>query len=95
MKFCSELDLVISTDDNGLIEFWDPETYEFPSDNLKVKFELVSDTDLLELVKHKTCALSISLSNDGQRMAMYCRDRRVRLFRLSDGKLLRTFDETL
>lgn len=65
MRFCSDLDIVVSTDENGLIELWDPETYEFPSDNLKIKFELVSDTDLLELVKNKTCALSLNISHDG------------------------------
>lgn len=65
MRFCSDLDIVVSTDENGLIELWDPETYEFPSDNLRIKFELVSDTDLLELVKNKTCALSLNLSHDG------------------------------
>jgi len=27
MKFSHELDIVISTDENGIIEYWDPETY--------------------------------------------------------------------
>eukprot|EP00347_Sterkiella_histriomuscorum_P006628 403352043 len=95
MKFCSELDLVISTDESGVIEYWDPETFEFPQDNRKVTFELVSDTGLLELVKNKTCALSMALSNDGQKVVLYCKDRKIRLFRIGDGKLLKTFDESL
>lgn len=43
MKFCADLDLVISTDENGIIEYWDPETYgnnfyfiyqiDFPADS--------------------------------------------------------------
>ena len=27
MKFVPSMDLVVSTDESGLIEFWDPETY--------------------------------------------------------------------
>jgi hypothetical protein len=27
MKFISNLDLVMTADDKGIIEFWDPETY--------------------------------------------------------------------
>ena len=44
IKFCSQLDLVITTDEEGCVEVWDPETYgnyfiplihsiDFPSDN--------------------------------------------------------------
>lgn len=27
MKFCSDLDIVISTDESGVIEYWDPESF--------------------------------------------------------------------
>jgi hypothetical protein len=55
----------------------------------------MTDTDLLELVKSKTCALSISFSNSGLIMAMYCRDRKIRLFSVRTGRLIHTYDETL
>lgn len=95
IKFCSNLDLVLSTDDNGFIELWDPETYEFPEDEQKLKFQLVSDTDLLDMVKNKTCTLSVALSNNGNMIAMLCKDRKIRIFRIIDGKLLKTIDESL
>ncbi len=37
IKFCSKLDLVMSTDDCGIVEIWDPQTYEFPEDH-RLKF---------------------------------------------------------
>jgi WD40 repeat protein len=30
MKFSPEMNMVISTDEAGMIELWDPETFEFP-----------------------------------------------------------------
>jgi peptidylprolyl isomerase domain and WD repeat-containing protein 1 len=90
----SELDLVVSSDDSGMIEIWDPETYEFPStDFKKLKYELITDTDFLELAKAKTFALSMAVSNNGEILAIYARDRKVRIFNIITGKLLRTVDD--
>jgi len=47
------------------------------------------------MVKNKTCALSIALSNNGNKIAMLCKDRKIRIFRIIDGKLLKTIDESL
>lgn len=95
IKFLSHLDLVISTDDSGIIEIWDPETFDFPTDEKKLKFELISDTDFLELAKIKTCALSCTVSNSGEMIAFYCKDRKIRIFTIRNGKLIKTIDETL
>lgn len=50
-----------------MIEIWDPETYEFPSEyndtKKRLSYELVTDTDLMELAKNKTYALSTAISN--------------------------------
>lgn len=51
IKFVHQLDIVISTDDSGMIEVWDPETYEFPSSNNQLKYSLITDTDFLDLAK--------------------------------------------
>jgi len=51
LKFLPELDLVLSSDDSGMIEVWDPETYEFPTDNKRLQYELITSTDFLELAK--------------------------------------------
>ena len=101
LKFIPAFDIVVSTDDNGVVEIWDPETYDFPesSDRLahkKLSFDLISDTDFLpEFIRNKTCALSCTLSNNGLMIAFYCRDRKIRVFSIRTGKLVRSFDETL
>lgn len=62
IKFNYVLDLVMSTDDNGLIEFWDPETFDFPSDGKRLTYELPSETDYFDLTKNKTCALACTFN---------------------------------
>lgn len=39
---------MVSADEKGLIEYWSPESLEFPKN---VDFELKSDTDLFEFAK--------------------------------------------
>lgn len=55
----------------------------------------MTDTDFLDIVKNKTCVLSMTFSNSGLLLATYCRDRKVRLFNVRTGKLIHTYDETL
>ncbi len=93
LKFLPELDLVLSSDDSGMIEVWDPETYEFPTDNKRLQYELITSTDFLELAKAKTFALSIAVSNSGDLIVVYARDRKIRIFNLLTGKLLKTIEE--
>lgn len=84
------MSLVISTDQNGLTEVWDSETGDFPT---TVSYEFMSDTGFMELVRAKTHALSVCVREEI--LAMYCRDRKVRIFSIKSGKLLKTIDETL
>jgi peptidylprolyl isomerase domain and WD repeat-containing protein 1 len=93
LKFLPELDLVVSSDDSGMIEVWDPETYEFPTDNKRLQYELITSTDFLELAKAKTFALSIAVSNSGDLIVVYARDRKIRIFNMLTGKLLKTIEE--
>ncbi len=50
---------------------------------------------MIVLVKNKTSVLAMEVSNSGEMVAMYCRDRVIRVFRIADGKLLTSIDETL
>ena len=93
LKFLPELDLVLSSDDSGMIEVWDPETYEFPTDNKRLQYELITSTDFLELAKAKTFALSIAVSNSRDLIVVYARDRKIRIFNVLTGKLLKTIEE--
>ena len=93
LKFLPELDLVLSSDDSGMIEVWDPETYEFPTDNKRLQYDLITSTDFLELAKAKTFALSIAVSNSGDLIVVYARDRKIRIFNVLTGKLLKTIEE--
>lgn len=52
----------MSCEENGIIEFWDPETFEFPTDGRRLAYELPSETDYFELPKNKTCVLSCSFN---------------------------------
>ncbi len=76
-----------------MIEVWDPETYEFPTDHKNLKYELLTDTDLLDLAKAKTFALTMSINNSGELFAVYARDRKIRIFNIVTGKLLQTIEE--
>lgn len=77
MKYIPALSVVISMDKSGLAEVWDSETGEFPSSST-VGYEFISDTGFMELPKAKTHALSACVREN--LIAVYCRDRRVRLF---------------
>jgi peptidylprolyl isomerase domain and WD repeat-containing protein 1 len=95
IKFNPVLNLVVSTDQSGVIEVWDPDTLELPEDG-RLAFEVLSDTDYCELVLKKTFALAIEFTHDGRTMAVLCRDRRIRIFDFTTGKLTKTYQsETL
>ena len=73
IKFNLELGVAVSTDQEGNIEIWDPETYSFPEDG-RLSFELFSETDYYSLAQNETFALSMSFSPDWKLLAIYSRD---------------------
>ncbi|CAI9105574.1 OLC1v1004522C1 [Oldenlandia corymbosa var. corymbosa] len=93
MKFNHVFDTVISADDKGIIEYWNPTTLNFPEEG--IKFRLKSDTNLFELAKCKTTASSIEVSADGLQFSVTSPDRRIRVFWFRTGKLRRVYDESL
>lgn len=93
MKYVEKLDLVVSGDESGMIEYWCATAYKFPED--KVNFQLKLETDLFELVKQKLPVQTLAVSPDGASFAVISTDRRIRIFKLKTGKLRRTYDESL
>ena len=63
IKFNKLYEVVFSTDQSGVIEVWNPETYDFPTDS-NLKFDCLSDTGLFELVEKETYALAMEFSPD-------------------------------
>ena len=94
IKFNQELDLVVSTDQGGNIEIWDPESKELPTDG-RLSFEMLSETDYFALVADETFALAMEFSTDWQLLAVYGRDCKIRVFHFKSGRLVCTIDESL
>ena len=93
MAFNDHYDCVISADDSGMVEYWQPGgSYEKP-DNV---FKLKSSTNLFEFKKAKSVPSSLTLSADGSRFVTASfPDRKIRVFDFASGRLQRTYDESL
>ncbi|ESN92551.1 hypothetical protein HELRODRAFT_107948 [Helobdella robusta] len=94
MKYNAIFHTAISVDSSGMMEYWTGPRfdYSFPK-NVHWKFK--TETDLFEFVKSKTLPLSVSISHDGQQFATISKDRKIRVFRFSTGKLTKVLDESL
>ncbi|CEM11716.1 unnamed protein product [Vitrella brassicaformis CCMP3155] len=98
LHYVPALHCVVSADKSGGLEMWDPDTLQLPtpaSTGGRIQFTLKSDTDLFELLKSKTHALSLTVSPDGNLFACLCEDFHLRVFRLSTGKMIRKYDESI
>ncbi|XP_050367591.1 peptidyl-prolyl cis-trans isomerase CYP71 [Argentina anserina] len=93
MRYNHEYDTVISADEKGMIEYWNPATLEFPENGMKFRFK--SDTNLFDIVKCKTSVSSIEVSPDGKQFSVTSPDRRIRVFWFLTGKIRRVYDESL
>ncbi|KAJ0020764.1 hypothetical protein Pint_31942 [Pistacia integerrima] len=93
MRYNPLFDAVISADAQGIIEYWNPTTLQFPES--EVNFRLKSDTNLFEIVKCKTSVSAIEVSPDGKQFSITSPDRRIRVFWFRTGKLRRVYDESL
>ncbi|KNG77919.1 cyclophilin [Plasmodium falciparum IGH-CR14] len=60
----------------------------------KINFSFKSETDLYELCKYKTYALCISLSLDGEYMAILSENYFLRIYKFESMKLYRVYDES-
>ncbi|TKA27805.1 hypothetical protein B0A50_04906 [Salinomyces thailandicus] len=93
MAYNNEFDCVVSVDESGMVEYWQPSgTYEKP-DNV---FDIKSSTNLFEFKKAKSVPYSITMSPTGKQFAtLSFPDRKVRVFDFVSGKLYRTYDESI
>ncbi|CAM6042647.1 unnamed protein product [Sphagnum compactum] len=93
MKYNAACDVVVSADAKGLIEYWSPNSLEFPSHCVQFKFKM--DTDLYTFAKARTTVYSLEISTDGKQFVTMSPDRRIRVFWFATGRLRRTYDESL
>lgn len=94
IKYSPTLDLVISGDRNGMLEYWSGprNDYKFPK---SAAWEFKTDTDLYEFVKNQTWTPNLTFSPDGKSFATLAVDRKVRIFSTITGKLKKVIDESL
>ncbi|KAK2798826.1 hypothetical protein FQN50_008687 [Emmonsiellopsis sp. PD_5] len=93
MAFNDPYDCVISADETGMLEYWQPSgSFEKPA----TVFELKSSTNLFIFKKSKSTPSSITLSPSGHQFATFSfPDRQVRIFDFLTGKLYRSYDESI
>ncbi|KAF8899702.1 peptidyl-prolyl cis-trans isomerase [Mucidula mucida] len=86
MTYSDRHDTVISADQGGFIEYWQPIE----------PFTLPKNTDLYEFKKSKSIPTCITLSPDSSSFVTFSLpDRQIRVFSFLSGKLTRKYDESL
>ena len=104
LAYHSKKQWVVSGDANGTIEIWNvpySSSEGVSTDSGPLPFESKMDTDLYSLMKKKTYAIDIAISEIGKdsggngHFAVYSSDRKIRLFRFKDCKLMCAYDERL
>ena len=95
LVFNEKYDCMVSTDSGGMIEYWRPdESFQKPDTEDLWKFK--SSTDLYQIKKARSTAVSSTLSPDNSKIAFFTiPDRQIRIFTFLTGKLWREYDENL
>ena len=94
ISFCAKLKLALSTDTQGMVEFWKTDdSYEYPESFFDFKYKM--KTDLYDLAKTKSFAIQSHFSPDGSKFVLYGSDRVIRVFKTKTGKIWRQFNEKL
>ncbi|EDR13370.1 uncharacterized protein LACBIDRAFT_322968 [Laccaria bicolor S238N-H82] len=96
MTYSDRYDTVISADEGGFIEYWQPiEPFVLPK-NIPKLWSYKSETDLYEFKKSKSTPTCITLSPDFSSFVTFSLpDRQIRVFSFLTGKLTRKYDESL
>ncbi|XP_055594558.1 peptidylprolyl isomerase domain and WD repeat-containing protein 1 [Uranotaenia lowii] len=95
IKYNPVYEFTVSIDRAGILEYWLGARGDFKFPSKLVSFESKLDTSLYEFAKNKTVAVSLAFSPDGKKFATVSTDRKVRVFGVLTGKLLRVYDESL
>lgn len=88
MSFNSEFKCFITIDEKGLIEVWDPQTFEIPT---TVQFKMKSLTDLFYFRKNKLIVDWVALSSSGEMFACGY-DRGIKVYSMKTGKIIHSID---
>ncbi|ESK87163.1 peptidyl-prolyl cis-trans isomerase [Moniliophthora roreri MCA 2997] len=96
MTYSDRYDTVVSADEGGFIEYWQPtEPFQLPK-NVSGLWSYKSETDLYEFKKSKSTPTCITFSPDSSSfVTMSLPDRQIRIFSFLSGKLTRKYDESL
>ncbi|PCH40031.1 peptidyl-prolyl cis-trans isomerase [Wolfiporia cocos MD-104 SS10] len=96
MTYSDRYDTVISADEGGFVEYWQPsEPFDLPK-NVPGLWSYKSTTDLYEFKKSKSTPTCITLSPDSSSFVTFSLpDRQIRTFSFLSGKLTRKYDESL
>jgi peptidylprolyl isomerase domain and WD repeat-containing protein 1 len=96
MTYSDRYDTVISADEGGFLEYWQPkEPFELPK-NVAGLWSFKSSTDLYEFKKSKSTPTCITLSPSSHAFVTFSLpDRQLRVFNFLTGKLTRKYDESL
>lgn len=95
IKYNAVYNAVISTDSTGMIEYWDPETFEQPFDSDKrYHFKFKIETDLYEINSKKTSILSLEISPNGKLFGIYTKNKHFIVFNFLSGKIIQDFNES-
>ncbi|PAA61106.1 hypothetical protein BOX15_Mlig001891g2, partial [Macrostomum lignano] len=89
-----KLEVVVSADTDGIVEFWSgpKRSYEFPEHCLKWQYK--TDTDLFACCQAKSYATFATTSSDGRLLVLLCSDAKIRIFNFFTGKLWKVIDES-
>lgn len=93
MAYNSHYDCVVSVDEGGMVEYWQPSgNFEKPD----TVFSIKSATNLFDFKKAKSVPSSLTISPTGKQFAaLSFPDRKIRVFDFVSGKLYRTYDESI
>ncbi|KZT09132.1 peptidyl-prolyl cis-trans isomerase [Laetiporus sulphureus 93-53] len=96
MTFSDRYDTVVSADEGGFVEYWNPiEPFELPK-NVHGLWTFKNATDLYEFKKSKSTPTCVTLSPDSSSFITFSLpDRQIRIFSFLSGKLTRKYDESL
>ncbi|KAJ3503858.1 hypothetical protein NMY22_g18105 [Coprinellus aureogranulatus] len=96
MTYSDRYRTVISADESGFVEYWQPiEPFGLPK-NVPKLWQYKSETDLYEFKKSKSTPTCITLSPTSSSFVTFSLpDRQIRIFNFLTGKLTRKYDESL
>ncbi|PAV86314.1 hypothetical protein WR25_14639 isoform B [Diploscapter pachys] len=94
IDYSTTLDVAISTDARGFVEMWMGfrKDLQLPT---HLKWKCKTDTDLYEFLKTKSTVTCLKISPSGLQFATMSSDKKVRIFDILTGKLIKTIDENL